>query len=84
MVCRNQQRQEVPRTHILEPAGTNRVGSWANVDLFGAYVVLLGGRAKIAIEARVLNLFGEQTTTSLDQRKYLDARIRPATSAFAT
>ena len=67
----------------LEQAGTNRNDAWTNMDLLTTYRVPVKGHAKIAIEARVLNLFGQQTTLSVDQRKYLDARIRPATSAFA-
>ena len=67
----------------LEPAGTHRVGPWTNLDLLSAYRLPVGGRAGIKIEARVLNLFGKQTTLSVDQRQWLDSRIRPATSAFA-
>ena len=67
----------------LEPAGTNRVGSWTNLDLLTTYRIPLKGRAKLSIEGRVLSLLGPLTTLSVDQRKYLDARIRPATAAFA-
>jgi hypothetical protein len=67
----------------LEPAGTNRVGSWTNVDLLSAYRLRIGGRAGVKIEARVLNLMGDLTTLSVDQRQWLDARIRPAAAAFA-
>jgi hypothetical protein len=37
----------------------------------------------VKIEARVLNLMGDLTTLSVDQRQWLDARIRPAAAAFA-
>jgi outer membrane receptor protein involved in Fe transport len=66
----------------LEPAGSKRVGAWTNVDLLSSYRVPLG-RAGVKIEARVLNLFGELTTLSVEQRQWSDARIRPATAAFA-
>ena len=32
-------------SRFLEPAGTNRVEAWTNVDLLGAYRLPLGGRA---------------------------------------
>ena len=67
----------------LEPAGTNRNDAWTNLDILTAYSVPVGGRAKVTIEARVLNVFGQLTTLNVDQRQWLDARIRPATSAFA-
>jgi hypothetical protein len=67
----------------LEPAGTNRVGSWTNVDLLAAYRMRVGGRAGVKIEGRVLNLIGDRTTLSVDQRQWLDARVRPAAAAFA-
>ena len=37
----------------------------------------------LKFEGRVLNLFGPLTTLSVEQRQFLDARIRPAVSAFA-
>ncbi len=70
-------------SRFLEPAGTNRVEAWTNVDLLGAYRVPLGGRAGLKFEGRVLNLFGPLTTLNVEQRQFLDARIRPAVSAFA-
>ncbi|MBA3295446.1 MAG: TonB-dependent receptor [Acidobacteria bacterium] len=67
----------------LEPAGANRNDAWTNVDLLSAYRVRLGGRAGLKVEARVLNLFGELTTLNVDQRQFLDPRIRPAPALFA-
>ncbi|MBA3639241.1 MAG: TonB-dependent receptor [Acidobacteria bacterium] len=67
----------------LEPAGTNRVGAWTNIDLLSSYRVRVGGRAGVKVEARVLNLMGELTTLSVDQRQWRDPRICPATAAFA-
>ena len=51
--------------------------------MLATYRVPLGTRAKVALEGRVLNLFGNLTTLNVDQRQFLDPRIRPATSAFA-
>ena len=61
----------------LEPAGTHRNDVWTNVDLLSAYRLRVGGRAGIKIEARLLNLFGELTTLSVEQRQFLDPRVRP-------
>jgi TonB dependent receptor-like, beta-barrel/Carboxypeptidase regulatory-like domain len=67
----------------LEQAGSHRVDAWTNLDLLAAYRIPVGGRTKISVEGRVLNLFGNLTTLNVDRRQYLDARIRPAVSAFA-
>jgi Carboxypeptidase regulatory-like domain len=67
----------------LEPAGSHRVESWTNLDLLAAYRIPVGGRTKISVEGRVLNLFGNLTTLNVDQQQYRDTRIRPAVSAFA-
>jgi len=67
----------------LEPAGSHRNETWTNLDLLTAYRIPVGGRAKLSVEGRVLNLFGNLTTLNVDQQQYRDARVRPATSAFA-
>ncbi len=67
----------------LEQAGSRRVESWTNFDMLTAYRLPLSGRAKISVEGRVLNMFGNLTTLSVDKRQFLDPRIRPAVSAFA-
>ena len=67
----------------LEQAGSRRIESWTNLDLLAGYRVPLGARTKISIEGRVLNLFGNLTTISVDHRQFLDSRIRPAVAAFA-
>ena len=67
----------------LEQAGSRRVDAWTNFDLLTAYRLPVGGRARISVEGRVLNLFGNLTTLNVDQRQFLDGRIRPAASAFA-
>ncbi len=67
----------------LEQAGSRRVESWTNVDMLAAYRIPVGGRAKISVEGRVLNLFGNLTTLGVDRRQFLDSRIRPAVASFA-
>jgi hypothetical protein len=62
----------------LEPAGTNRTEGWANFDMLAAYRFALGQRAGLRLEGRVLNLLNTQTALTLDNRRYLDARIRYA------
>ena len=64
---------------FLEQAGTHRNDVWTNVDLLTAYRLPIGGRAGLKFEGRVLNMFGQLTTLSVDQRQWLDARVRPAT-----
>ncbi|HYN09397.1 MAG TPA: TonB-dependent receptor [Vicinamibacterales bacterium] len=67
----------------LEQAGSRRNEAWTNLDLLAAYRVPVSGRTRISIEGRVLNLFGNLTSLNVDQRQYLDPRIRPAGAAFA-
>ena len=62
----------------LEPAGTSRTESWANFDFLAAYRFALGARAGVRVEGRVLNLINTQKALTLDNRYYLDARIRYA------
>lgn len=61
---------------LLEPLGSNRNDFWTNVDFLAAYNLRLGGRFVTRLEARVLNLFNEQTATSRDTRAFLDPRTR--------
>jgi hypothetical protein len=58
----------------LEPAGTNRNPFWTNVDLLLKYGVRLDARRAVRLEARILNVFDQETALSVDQRKYLDPR----------
>lgn len=64
----------------LEQAGTNRNGVWTNVDLLTAYRVALPRDAGLKLELRVLNLLGQETALSRDQRQFLDGRIRSFSS----
>lgn len=68
----------------LEQAGSRRIDPWTNMDFLTTYRLPIKGRAKLSIEARVLSVFGELATLSVDQRQFLDGRIRPAAAAFAT
>jgi len=52
----------------LEPAGTNRLKTWVNLDLQVTYAVPLGGRFQGIIEARVMNALDTQTVMSIDVR----------------
>jgi hypothetical protein len=60
----------------LEPAGTNRNDFWTNLDVLAAYKLRLGARSNLTFEARVLNLFNQETALERDNRLYLDGRIR--------
>jgi hypothetical protein len=65
---------------FLEPAGSRRNDTWANVDVLAAYRLPLAARANVTFEARVLNLFDTQTALFRDVRQYLDGRIRAFSS----
>jgi hypothetical protein len=60
--------------NYLEPAGSHRNPTWANLDFMSAYRLPLGGRANVSFEARVLNVFNNQTRLVTDSQQYLDLR----------
>lgn len=60
----------------LEKAGTRRVNSWTNVDLLAAYRLDLG-MVGIKLEGRVLNVFNQQTTLTVDKVQYRDPYVVP-------
>ncbi len=62
--------------NLLEPLGTERNDFWTNVDLLAAYNLRMGSRVVTRFEARILNLFNEQTALSRDNRAFLDPRTR--------
>jgi hypothetical protein len=64
--------------NYLEPAGSHRNPVWTNLDLMGTYRVPLAGRASISLEARLLNVFNNQTRLSTDSQQFLDVRSLPA------
>jgi hypothetical protein len=63
--------------NYLEPAGSHRNPAWANLDVMGAYRVPLAGRASVSLEARLLNVFNNQTRLSTDSQQFLDVRSLP-------
>jgi hypothetical protein len=69
--------------NYLEPAGSHRNPTWANLDLMASYRLPLGGRANVSIEGRLLNVFNNQTQLSTDSQQYLDLRTVPSAPYFA-
>lgn len=57
--------------NYLEPAGSHRNPTWTNFDLLTAYRLKLGGHGLLGLEARLLNVFGNQTQLSTDARQFL-------------
>jgi hypothetical protein len=72
--ARGQDTQGGAALNYLEQAGTHRNPTWANFDLLASYSVRLGGRAKATFEARVFNLFGNQTQLNTDSVQYLSLK----------
>ena len=68
--------------NYLEPAGTHRNPTWANLDLMGTYRVPLE-RVRLSLEARIMNVFNNQTRLSTDAQQFLDLRTTPAPPYFA-
>jgi hypothetical protein len=64
--------------NYLEPAGSHRNPTWANLDLMAAYRLPVSGRAGVSLEARLLNVANNQTRLSTDSQQYLDLRMVPA------
>jgi hypothetical protein len=62
--------------NFLEPSGSHRNPTWANLDLMAAYRLPLSVRANISVEARLLNVFDNQTQLSTDAQKFLDLRTQ--------
>jgi hypothetical protein len=69
--------------NFLEPAGSHRNPTWANLDLLGSYRVPLRGRVRLLVEARMMNVFNNQTQLSTESQQYLDLRTVPAAPYFA-
>jgi len=63
--------------NYLEPAGSHRNPPWSNLDLMGAYRLPLAGRTSVSLEARLLNVFNNQTRLSTDSQQFLDFRSLP-------
>jgi Carboxypeptidase regulatory-like domain len=69
--------------NYLEPAGSHRNPTWANLDLMLAYRMPLGGRSRLQVEARALNVFNNQAKLSTDSQQFLDLRTMPTAPYFA-
>jgi carboxypeptidase family protein len=67
----------------IEPVGAHRNPAWTNFDLLAAYNLPLQGRAKFTLEARLLNVFGNQTRLSTDAQQYLDLKTISGPPYFA-
>jgi len=52
-----------------EPAGSNTLKTWVNLDLQLSYVIPFGNKFSGTIEARFMNLFDTQTTLGIDMRQ---------------
>jgi hypothetical protein len=68
--------------NYLEPAGSHRNPTWANLDLMASYRLPLDVRASIAVEGRLLNVFNNQTRLSTDSQQYLDLQTVPTPPYF--
>jgi hypothetical protein len=60
--------------NYLEPAGTHRNPTWTNLDLMASYRLPVNGRAAVTLEARLMNVFDNQTRLSTEAQQYLDLR----------
>jgi len=60
--------------NYLEPAGTHRNPTWTNLDLMASYRLPAGARAAVTLEARLMNVFDNQTRLSTDAQQFLDLR----------
>ena len=58
--------------NYLEPAGSRRNPTWTNLDVMGAYRLPVPAGPGVSLEARLLNVFGNQTRLSTDAQQYLD------------
>jgi hypothetical protein len=70
--ARGQDSQGGAALYYLEQAGSHRNPTWTNFDLLASYRFKLGGRTNLGLEARILNLFGNQTKVSTDSVKFTD------------
>ena len=66
------------RSTIWSPPARHRNPTWANLDLMASYRLPAGGRAAVTLEARLLNVFDNQTRLSTDSQQFLDLRDEPA------
>src|SRR5262249_696360 len=69
--------------NCLERSGTHRNPTWTNLDVMGSYRLVQGRRGQMSVEARLLNVFDNQTQLSTDAQQYLDLRKIQAVPYFA-
>jgi Carboxypeptidase regulatory-like domain len=62
--------------NYLEPAGSHRNPTWTNLDLLASYRLPLVVGASISLEARLLNVFDNQTRLATDSQQYLDLQTQ--------
>jgi hypothetical protein len=63
------------QSRYIEPAGSQRLPTWTNFDLLGAYTFKLGGSMGLRLEARVSNLFNTQTVVGRNSLEYNDPYV---------
>ena len=68
--------------NYLEPAGSHRNPAWTNLDLMGSYRIPVE-RLRLTLEARLMNVFDNQTRLSTDAQQFLDLRTIPVPPYFA-
>ncbi len=69
--------------NYLEPAGSHRNPTWANLDLMTSYRLPIKTRANLSLEGRLLNVANNQTQLSTDSQQYLDLRTVSTPPYFA-
>ncbi len=69
--------------NYLEPAGTNRNQTWSNLDLMASYKLPINGKSNVSLEARVLNVFNNQTQLSTNSQQFSDLRTISTPPYFA-
>ena len=69
--------------NYLEPAGSHRNPTWTNLDVMVSYRLPLNVGANVSLEARLLNVFDNQTQLSTDSQQYLDVQMLPVPPYFA-
>jgi hypothetical protein len=69
--------------NFLEPSGSHRNPAWTNLDLMGSYRVAASGRRQVSLEARLLNVFNNQSQLSTDSQQFLDLRMISTAPYFA-
>jgi len=69
--------------NFFEPAGSHRNPTWTNLDLMGSYRLVQHRRGQVSVEARLLNVFNNQTQLSIDSQQFLDLRTIATAPYFA-